>query len=86
MSGPVKEAKKMAEKKKEKEKLSLEENFELLEESLSKLEDDSLPLEEAFELYQQGMQILKSCNEEIDRVEKKVLQLRDNGETDEFEE
>ncbi len=76
----------MAEKKKEKEKLSLEENFELLEESLSKLEDDSLPLEEAFELYQQGMQILKSCNEEIDRVEKKVLQLRDNGETDEFEE
>ena len=76
----------MAEKKKEKEKLSLEENFELLEESLSKLEDDSLPLEEAFELYRQGMQILKSCNEEIDRVEKKVLQLRDNGETDEFEE
>ncbi len=86
MSGPAKEAKTMAEKKKEKEKLSLEENFELLEESLSKLEDDSLPLEEAFELYQQGMQILKSCNEEIDRVEKKVLQLRDNGETDEFEE
>ena len=76
----------MAEKKKKEEKLSLEENFELLEESLRKLEDDSLPLEEAFELYQQGMQILKSCNEEIDRVEKKVLQLRDDGETDEFEE
>lgn len=77
----------MAEKKtKNEEKLSLEENFGILEESLRKLEDDSLPLEEAFELYQQGMQILKSCNEEIDRVEKKVLQLRDDGGTDEFEE
>ena len=71
---------------KDEEKLSLEENFEILEESLRKLEDDSLPLEEAFELYQQGMQILKSCNEEIDRVEKKVLQLREDGGTDEFEE
>lgn len=76
----------MSDNKKDKEKLSLEENFELLEESLSKLEDDSLPLEEAFALYQQGMQILKSCNEEIDRVEKKVLQLRDDGGTDEFSE
>ena len=77
----------MAEKKtKNEEKLSLEENFEILEESLRKLEDDSLPLEEAFELYQQGMQILKSCNEDIDRVEKKVLQLRDDGGTDEFSE
>lgn len=69
-----------------KDKRSLEENFEYLETNLKKMEDDLLPLEEAFELYQQSMKILKECNDEIDRVEKKVLLLRDNGETDEFSE
>ena len=75
----------MAGDKKE-EKRTIEESFELLEESLKKLEDDSLPLEEAFDLYRQSMQILKDCNEEIDKVEKKVLLLKENGETDEFSE
>ena len=69
-----------------KDKRSLEENFDYLESNLKKMEDDSLPLEEAFELYQQSMKLLKECNDEIDRVEKKVLLLRDNGETDEFSE
>ena len=73
----------MSEKK---DKRSLEENFDYLENNLKKMEDDSLPLEEAFELYQQSMKLLKECNDEIDRVEKKVLLLRDNGETDEFSE
>ena len=73
----------MSEKK---DKRSLEENFDYLETNLKKMEDDSLPLEEAFELYQQCMKLLKECNDEIDRVEKKVLLLRDNGETDEFSE
>ena len=68
------------------EKRTIEEKFELLEESLKKLEDDTLPLEEAFDLYRQSMQILKSCNEEIDMVEKKVLLLKEDGETDEFSE
>ena len=73
----------MSEKK---DKATLEENFDHLETNLKKMEDDSLPLEEAFELYQQSMKLLKECNDEIDRVEKKVLLLRDNGETDEFSE
>ncbi len=74
----------MAEDKEKKN--TLEENFDLLESNLKKMEDDTLPLEEAFELYQDSMKLLKDCNEEIDRVEKKVLLLRDNGETDVFSE
>ena len=30
------------------------------------------------------MELLKKCNETIDKVEKKVLVLNENGETDEF--
>ena len=76
----------MAEEKQKEKKHSLEENFDMLESNLNKMEDDTLPLEEAFELYQNSMKLLKDCNEEIERVEKKVLLLRDNGETDEFSE
>ncbi len=70
--------------KKEEKKATLEENFKKLEEMIKKMEDDELPLEESFKLYSEGMGILKKCNEEIDRVEKKVLSLNDKGETDEF--
>ena len=69
---------------KEEKKPTLEENFKKLEEMINKMEDDELPLEETFKLYSEGMTILKNCNEEIDRVEKKVLSLNDKGETDEF--
>ena len=68
----------------EEKKVSLEDNFKKLEEMINRMEDDELPLEESFKLYSEGMTILKNCNEEIDRVEKKVLSLNDKGETDEF--
>ncbi|MCR5251896.1 MAG: exodeoxyribonuclease VII small subunit [Lachnospiraceae bacterium] len=67
------------------EKRSLEQKFSRLEDSLAKLEDDKLPLDQAFALYQEGMKLLKECNEEIDRVEKQVLLLREDGSTDVFE-
>lgn len=76
----------MAEKKENKEKneRSLEENFAFLEETLQKLESNDIPLETAFGLYEEGMRALKACNEQIDRVEKKVLLLQSDGTTDAF--
>lgn len=62
-----------------KETLSLEENFTRLEETIEKLESDDISLEDAFNAYSLGMKILKECNEQIDRVEKKVLKLSENG-------
>ncbi|MBP3469507.1 MAG: exodeoxyribonuclease VII small subunit [Lachnospiraceae bacterium] len=64
--------------------LTLEENFETLEEMIHKLEDKETGLEESFALYEQGMKLLKKCNDQIDQVEKKVLVINQNGETDEF--
>ncbi|MBD5393862.1 MAG: exodeoxyribonuclease VII small subunit [Lachnospiraceae bacterium] len=71
----------MAEKE---EKFSLEEAFLKLEETVAALEREDITLEQSFKEYQQGMELLKKCNETIDRVEKKVLILNESGEMDEF--
>lgn len=68
----------------EKRELTLEEAFEMLEMTVSKLEKEEITLEESFQEYQQGMEILKYCNDKIDQVEKKVLSINEDGETNEF--
>lgn len=63
---------------------TLEENFTKLEEMIARMENKEIGLEESFQLYEEGMKLLKQCNDQIDRVEKKVQILKQNGETDEF--
>lgn len=70
---------------KKQEDFSLEENFSRLEETIEKLDSDELPLEEAFRAYSDGMAILKQCNDQIDRVEKQVLKLTEEGQLEEFD-
>lgn len=69
---------------KEKQEMTLEEAFSLLEDTVSRLEKEEITLEESFQSYEQGMEVLKYCNDKIDKVEKKVLKINENGETDEF--
>ena len=73
----------MAGKKKE-EDFRLEEAFDTIEGLLEKLGDREVSLEESFTLYQQGMTLLKQCNEKIDRVEKQMLQIDEEGCVHEF--
>lgn len=61
------------------EQFSLEENFARLEDTIACLEKEDISLEDAFAAYSQGMQILKNCNAQIDRVEKKVLKIAEDG-------
>ena len=68
----------------ENRELKLEEAFEKLEETVEALEREDISLEESFQIYKNGMELLKKCNQSIDMVEKKVLVLNGNGETDEF--
>ena len=70
---------------KEQETYSLEENFARLENTMELLEREDIPLEEAFRAYSEGMAILKQCNDQIDRVEKQVLKLNENGQLEEFD-
>lgn len=68
----------------ERDDLSLEEAFEQIEEVISHLETEEITLEQSFLEYNRGMKLLQHCNEKIDRVEKKVLQINEDGGLDEF--
>ena len=76
----------MAKKKEtaEQEQFRLEEAFDRIEALLEKLQDKEVTLEESFGLYQEGMGLLKLCNENIDHVEKQMLQIDEEGQTHEF--
>lgn len=69
----------------EKKEVSLEENFEKLEELIGVLADADVSLEDAFRAYSEGVTLLKQCNDQIDRVEKKVLVLSGDGELEELD-
>lgn len=64
--------------------VTLEDAFGILEGIVGRLESEDITLEESFQAYQQGMKVLKFCNDKIDRVEKKVLRINEDGQTDEF--
>ncbi len=67
-----------------KENRSIEKAFEAMDEIIEQLEGREITLEESFSLYQQGMELLKYCGGKIDTVEKKMLQMDENGEISEF--
>ena len=64
----------------DKKEETLEEMFTQLESVIKTMEQGDVSLEETFDLYHKGMNMLKSCNDKIDKVEKKMLILDDKGE------
>jgi len=78
----------MAGKKKEEteslQNLSLEASLERLEQVMDELSSPDLSLEESFAKYKQGMDLLFQCNQAIDKVEKELMILEENGISDEF--
>ncbi|MBD5466897.1 MAG: exodeoxyribonuclease VII small subunit [Lachnospiraceae bacterium] len=63
---------------------SIEETFMRIDELITQLESPEIGLEDSFQAYEEGMKLLKACNEQIDRVEKKVLVLSGDGGFDEL--
>ena len=66
------------------EEKPLEEMFTELDLLAGKLEDRETSLKDSFRLYRQGMELLKLCSEKLDTVEKKMLQLNEDGTFSEF--
>ena len=64
--------------------MKLETAINDLEAAIEALEQDDISLEEALSEYQKGMKMLKTCNEAIEKIEKKVLMINEEGETVEF--
>jgi len=63
----------------QKQEASLEELLTEVESIIGKLQQREISLEDSFLLYQQGIEKLKSCNEKIGTVEKKLLILNEEG-------
>lgn len=67
-----------------KKEKTIEDTFAEMEELIKKLESGESSLEESFQYYETGMKLVKSCNDKIDKVEKKIIVLEDNGEKSEL--
>ena len=63
---------------------TLEECMQELDTILKAMDGEELSLEDSFAMYQKGMTLLRSCNEKIDTVEKKILIMNGDGGLDEF--
>ena len=69
----------------EKNEMTLEESFEKLEGIISEMEADNTSLDKSFKLFMEGTNLLKKCNDKIDRVEKAVMAVNENGSLEEFD-
>lgn len=63
---------------------TLEAAFGKLDQMLETLENSDVSLEDSFRLYKEGMELLNKCSQKIDRVEKKMLQMNEDGTFREF--
>ena len=63
---------------------NIEDVFQELDVIAEKLESSDTSLEDSFRLYKKGMELLKYCSVKLDTVEKKMLQMDEDGTLREF--
>lgn len=61
----------------------LEDMFDDVEAIIAHMEED-ISIDEAFGAYEQGMRKLKLCNDKIEKIEKKILVINEQGSLEEF--
>ena len=66
------------------DKMTIEEAFSALEDTIAKLETADITLEDSFSAYQEGISLIKYCNQIVTDVEQKVMILEENGHEHEF--
>lgn len=62
---------------------TMEKSFEKMDQIIEQLGRGDISLEDSFKLYQEGMKLVKNCNAQLDKVEKKIMVLNEEGESDE---
>ena len=63
---------------------NIEDVFQELDVIAEKLESSDTSLEDSCRLYKKGMELLKYCSGKLDTVEKKMLQMDEDGTLREF--
>lgn len=66
------------------QEFGIDDLFSELNDVIQNLEKEDVSLEDSFAYYHKGMELLKSCNDKIDRVEKQVQMLDEEGNVHEF--
>lgn len=51
---------------------TIEQNFEQLEKIIDQMQSEEISLNESFELYKTGLELVKNCNEQIEKVETEI--------------
>lgn len=64
----------------------MEEKLAKLDAMTEQLRKEDITLEESFSLYKDGMELIKQCNADIDRVEKQVQILNADGQVTDWDE
>lgn len=64
--------------------VSLEDTFAEIEVIIAKMEQPDVTLDESFSLYKNGVERLKTCNELLDAVEKKMQVIEPDGTLGDF--
>lgn len=64
----------------DKKELNFEEAMEKLEKISTELEDGKLTLDESVEKFEEGMKLSKTCNDILEKAEKKITMLVRDGE------
>ncbi len=60
--------------------MTIEESFTEINRIIAEMEDGSQSLEEALASFEAGIKLIKQCNKQIDKVEKKIQVLSESGE------
>ena len=62
----------------------MEEMFADLEGIISRLENGECSLEESFALYEQGVRLVRDCGARLEKVEKQMILLQEEGQENGF--
>ncbi len=57
--------------------ISIEEALKRLDELTVELAKNDISLDESFRLYNEGLKLVKTCNDQLDKVEKKIIILEE---------
>ena len=54
------------------ENKTIEQNFEEIESIIQNMQEEDVTLDKSFELYNKGLNLVKDCNAQIDKIEKQI--------------
>lgn len=67
-----------------KKEFNIDQGFEKIEEIIEKLGTEDTKLSDAVELYSDGVSIVKKCKDSLDKVEKELIVLGEDGDEHEL--